>query len=171
MSRYAAIRTLDISNGEGIGISLFMQGCHFHCMNCFNPETWDFNGGKEWTNEVRDHFLDLVSNEHIHRVSILGGEPLCDENEAVVYELCKEIKTRYTDKKIWIYTGYTFEIIQKSSSYKREVLQYVDVLVDGPFVDSLQNFNLAFRGSSNQRLIDVPSTLHSNELQLFKTLV
>lgn len=170
MSRYASIRKLDISNGEGIGVSLFMQGCHFHCKNCFNPETWDFEGGKEWTDEVKEHFLNLVSNEHIHRVSILGGEPLCDENEAVVYELCKEIKTRYTDKKIWIYTGYTFETIQKSSSYKREVLQYVDVLVDGPFVNSLQDFNLSFRGSSNQRLIDVQKSLESEKVKEYLIL-
>ena len=155
MSRYAAIRTLDISNGEGIGVSLFMQGCHFHCKNCFNPETWDFAGGKEWTNQVQEHFLELVSNPHIHRVSILGGEPLCDENADTVIQLCKEIKLRFgDDKKIWVYTGYTFESIRNNKS-KSSILTTIDILVDGQFVESKQDFNLPFRGSSNQRLIDV----------------
>lgn len=171
MSRYASIRKLDISNGEGIGISLFMQGCHFHCNNCFNPETWDFNGGSEWTDEVKNRFLELASNEHIHRISILGGEPLCDENVTAVCDLCKEIKNRYADKKqIWVYTGYTFEAL-KLHPDKLDVLNYIDVLVDGPFVDNLQNFNLAFKGSSNQRLIDVKQTLSQNKITLFKLTI
>lgn len=170
MSRYASIRKLDISNGEGIGVSLFMQGCHFHCKNCFNPETWDFNGGKEWTNEVKSHFLDLISNVHIHRISILGGEPLCNENEEAVFELCKDIKDHYDDKQIWVYTGYTFEAIEKSVSARKEVLNYIDILVDGPFVEGLQDFNLAFRGSSNQRIIDVKKTLQSGEVELYSIL-
>lgn len=154
MKRYAQIRTMDISNGEGIGVSLFVQGCHFHCKNCFNPETWDFDGGKEWNDEVKNHFLELVSNEHVHRVSILGGEPLCNENKDTVIDLCKEIRSKFPEKKIWLYTGYTYEEIRQNKD-KAEILSNIDVLVDGPYIDEKQDFNLLFRGSSNQRLIDV----------------
>lgn len=165
MKRYALIRKMDISNGEGIGISLFVQGCHFHCKNCFNPETWDFNGGKEWNDEVKEYFIGLLKNEHIKRVSILGGEPLCDENVDAIIELCKRIKTEYSDKKIWVYTGYEFNNI-KDSEHKKEILQWIDILVDGPYVDELQDFNLRFRGSSNQRIIDVPSSLRNEAIYI-----
>jgi len=157
MKRYAQIRTMDISNGEGIGISLFVQGCHFHCKNCFNPETWDFNGGKEWNDNIKRHFLDLANNDHVYRISILGGEPLCDENKDTIICLCKEIKERYPNKKIWLYSGYTYETI-RNDIQRNMILMYIDVLVDGPYVDELQDFNLLFRGSSNQRLIDVPKS-------------
>ena len=163
MKRYALIRKMDVSNGEGIGISLFVQGCHFHCKNCFNPETWDFEGGKEWNDEVKKKFLDLASNEHVHRISILGGEPLCEENAETVLDLCKEIKDSYPNKKIWVYTGYTWEeLFQKHIN--KEALNNVDVLVDGPYKDELQDFNLMFRGSSNQRVIDVKQSIERKEV-------
>lgn len=154
MKRYASIRKMDISNGEGIGISLFVQGCHFHCKNCFNPETWDFKGGKEWNQEVRKHFIELANNEHIHRISILGGEPLCDENIEEIISLCKELKEKYPNKKIWIYSGYTYEQIQQDIN-KAEILDIADILVDGPYEEDKQDFNLYFRGSSNQRIIEL----------------
>ena len=154
MKRYASIRKMDISNGEGIGISLFVQGCHFHCKNCFNPETWDFKGGKEWNQEVRKHFIELANNEHIHRISILGGEPLCDENIEEIINLCKELKEKYPNKKIWIYSGYTYEQIQQDIN-KAEILDIADILVDGPYEENKQDFNLYFRGSSNQRIIEL----------------
>lgn len=163
MKRYALIRKMDVSNGEGIGISLFVQGCHFHCKNCFNPETWDFEGGKEWNDDVKKRFLELANNEHVHRISILGGEPLCEENAETVFELCKEIKTLYPNKKIWVYTGYTWEeLIQKHIN--KEALNNVDILVDGPYKDELQDFNLMFRGSSNQRVIDVKASIERKEV-------
>lgn len=106
--RYAQIRKMDISNGEGIGISLFVQGCHFHCKNCFNQETWDFKGGKEWTPAVEEGFIKLAGKPYIKRISILGGEPLADENVKAVYDLIVHLREIYGDsKEIWLYTGYT----------------------------------------------------------------
>lgn len=105
--RYASIRSMDISNGEGVGIALFVQGCHFHCENCFNPETWDFSGGKEWTQEVRDQFITLANRPYIKRISILGGEPLAEENLDEVLDLVNRIRLSSPKKSIWLYTGYT----------------------------------------------------------------
>lgn len=140
--RYAQIRKLDISNGEGIGIALFVQGCHFHCKNCFNQSTWSFDGGKPFTADVKKHFLNLVGNDYVSRVSILGGEPLAQENRLEVERLCRGI-----NKPIWLYTGYTFDKIPCKS-----ILEFVDVVVDGQYVDDLRDFSLKFRGSSNQHI-------------------
>jgi anaerobic ribonucleoside-triphosphate reductase activating protein len=145
--RYASLRDMDISNGEGIGIALFVQGCHFHCKNCFNQSTWNFQEGKEWTREVENTFFHLVSKLYIERVSFLGGEPLADENYEKVLYLAKSID----NKKKWCYTGYTLEELQKLG--KTEILKYIDVLVDGRYVDELRDLNLEFRGSSNQRIL------------------
>ena len=155
--RYAQIRRLDISDGEGIGIALYVQGCHFHCKNCFNKVTWDFNGGKEWTKEVETKFINMSLNEHIERISILGGEPLALENYDTVLNLCKQI-----DKPIWLYSGYVFEDLQG-----KDILNYIDVLVDGRFVDELKDLSLAFRGSSNQRIIDVKESIKNNKVILY----
>lgn len=165
MKRYALIRTMDISNGEGIGISLFVQGCHFHCKNCFNPETWDFNGGKEWNEEVKERFIKLANGEHVNRISILGGEPLCQENVETVLDLCQELKKLYPQKKIWIYTGYTWEYLV-NQDFTKKILENIDVLVDGPYIDELQDFNLRFRGSSNQRVINVSESLRNKKIVL-----
>ena len=105
--RYAQIRSLDLSNGEGVGIALFVQGCHFHCPNCFNPETWDYNGGKEWTEEVKNKFLELANRPYIKRISILGGEPLAEENLDDVLDLVNRIRLSSPQKSIWLYTGNT----------------------------------------------------------------
>lgn len=156
--RYASIRTMDVSDGEGVGCSLFVQGCHFHCKNCFNQSTWDFNGGKEWTKATKEKFLELVNRPYITRVSILGGEPLADENIEDVSDLISQIPL---NKKIWLYTGYVYE---NMDSDRKLVSNSVDVLVDGQFVDELKDMNLPFRGSSNQRLIDIKKTLDSFEI-------
>lgn len=140
--RYTQIRKLDISNGEGIGIALFVQGCHFHCKNCFNQSTWNFNGGKPFTADVKRHFLNLAKNKYVSRVSILGGEPLAAENYLEVEQLCRGI-----GKTIWLYTGYTFNEIPCKS-----ILEFVDVIVDGQYIDDLKDFSLKFRGSSNQHI-------------------
>lgn len=153
--RIADIQEFDVNNGEGVGCSLFVQGCHFHCKNCFNQSTWDFNGGKEWTQSTKEKFLELVNNPYITRVSILGGEPLADENIQDVYDLIKQIPS---SKKIWLYTGYVWDDMD---FVRRLVANSVDVLVDGRFVDELRDLNLPFRGSSNQRLIDIKKTLNS----------
>lgn len=161
--RYAKIREMDISNGEGIGISLFVQGCHFHCRGCFNPETWDFSGGKEWNADVKERFLSLAQKPYVTRISILGGEPLCDENVGKVFDLITDIRKAYPQKSIWVYTGYNFDDITKygngTESLWRKRLDCVlnaDVVVDGQFQldkQDLYNEKIVFAGSTNQRII------------------
>lgn len=146
--RYASIRDFDISNGEGIGASLFVQGCEFHCKGCFNSETWDFKGGEEWTEDKEKYFMELVDKPYISRVSILGGEPLHPVNREAVLNLCKKIKTAYPNKAIWVYTGYTIEEL-KSENVD---LSSINTLVDGRYVHELKDYKLKFRGSSNQRI-------------------
>lgn len=141
--RYASIRDMDISNGNGIGVTLFTQGCHFHCKNCFNKSTWDFDGGKEFTRETCNKFMKLVNRPFIKRVSILGGEPLAKENVDDVCNILKQIK----NKTIWVYTGYTFETVKNY-----DIMKYIDYLVDGQYVDELRDLTLEFRGSSNQNI-------------------
>ena len=126
--RYAQIRSMDISNGEGVGVSLFVQGCPFHCKNCFNSETWDFNGGKEWTEETKNKFMELIDRPYIRRVSILGGEPLHENNLSEVLSLVKEIREKFPDKTIWLYTGYSIEdIVNFNTKPYSVVQQYFDI--------------------------------------------
>ena len=160
--RYAQITPFEICNGKGAGVSLFVQGCRFCCKGCFNSETWDFNGGKAWTQEIEDKFFELIDRPYIKRVSILGGEPLADENKSVVLDLIKRIKGKYPNKSIYLYTGYTFEEISSLNN-----LQYVDVLVDGRYIEEQRDLTLEFRGSKNQRVIDVQKTLKENKIVLY----
>lgn len=146
--RYASIRDFDISNGEDIGVSLFVQGCHFHCPNCFNQSTWNFNGGKEFTIETMRHIIKLMDRPFIKRFTLLGGEPLAPENIETSKEILRVIKETYPNKQVWLFTGYVMENIPDKS-----ILKYVDVLVDGPYKHELRDLSLAFRGSSNQRII------------------
>lgn len=176
--RYASIRDMDISNGIGIGVALFVQGCHRHCKGCFNPSTWDFNGGQEWTEEVQNKFLALIDKPFIKRVSILGGEPLDYENLPNVYDLVKTIKEKYPDKKIWLYTGYTLsdtdfcninglKINSEFDIYEFGIVRNCDIIVDGEYKEELRDLNLAFRGSSNQRVIDVKKTIQEKQIVLY----
>ena len=165
--RYAKIRKMDISNGNGIGVSLFVQGCPFHCEGCFNQETWNFSGGKLWTEKTENQFLSLIYRDYIVRVSILGGEPLCDENVECVLNIIKKIKESYPNKEIWLYTGYDFNtILEKGNNptydncwkYRLECVKNVDVVVDGKFDITLQDLyheKISFAGSTNQRIIRV----------------
>lgn len=163
--RYAAIRKLDISNGEGIGISMFVQGCPIHCKNCFNPETWDFQGGNELTDDVINKFINMADREQIHRISFLGGEPLCVENAPHVLRMIELIKQKYgSRKKIWVYTGYQYESIMNRDAVIQKIMSKIDVLVDGQYKDELRDMTLQFRGSSNQRLIDVKRTLELGKI-------
>lgn len=167
--RYASIRKMDISNGQGVGISLFVQGCHFHCKGCFNYDTWDFSGGKEWTEEIENEFINLADHEYIARISILGGEPLADENIREVTELIDRLNARYPNKKIWVYTGYTFE--ELSAANKVDYISKVDVLVDGRFMiekQDLYNESIVFAGSTNQRIIDIQKTIEQNKIVEYK---
>lgn len=172
--RYSKIREMDISNGEGIGISLFVQGCHFHCKGCFNQETWDFEGGESWTDRVEETFLELANKPYIERISILGGEPLCDENVIDVFNLIKKIKTIYPDKKIWLYTGYEFAEIMNEDTFgksywdllRRNCAQSVDVIIDGKFQldkQDLYNEHIVWAGSTNQNVVDVKEYLKRRE--------
>lgn len=164
--RYALIRKMDISNGPGVGVSLFVQGCHLHCKGCFNSTTWDFNGGKEWNDDVKQKFLELASRPYIKRISILGGEPLSPENSYDIYELIVEIKDKLPDKVIWLYTGYLFEYAI-NNQFNRKILELCDVVVDDRYVEELKDIGLPWRGSSNQRVIDVQETLKQNKIVLY----
>lgn len=162
--RYNKIRKTDISNGEGIGVTLFVQGCRYHCNNCFNKETWDFNGGKEWTEEVEEKFLNLLSNSHIKRVTFLGGEPM--EYAKELFDLVVKIKIQRPDIKIWTYTGYKWEELKT----EEQIFLFAasNYLIDGKYIDELKDLNLLYRGSSNQRIIDVKETFKQNKLVLYK---
>ena len=158
--RYNLIRKMDISNGPGVRVSIFMQGCHFHCKNCFNKETWDFNGGKEFNDKVIEEVLDLCKESYIKGLSILGGEPMHPTNIEGTTALAKAFKEKYPDKTLWVWSGFLFDRDLKD----KEVLKYVDVLVDGQYVDELHDFTLKWRGSSNQRVIDVQKSLKENKV-------
>lgn len=162
--RYSKIHKLDVSNGSGIGVALFVQGCHFHCKNCFNKETWDFNKGKEWTPEIENEFLNLINRPYITRVTLLGGEPL--ETPHQIYLLINKIKDIREDIKIWIYSGFTYEEILLGRERTKAILN-ADILVDGRYIDELKDISLKFRGSSNQRIIDVKKSLMQGKVVLY----
>ena len=159
--RYNRIRKMDISNGPGVRVSVFFQGCPFHCENCFNEETWDFDGGKEFTDEVIDHILDLANKSHITGLSILGGEPMHPKNIKGTEKLVKSFKEKYPNKDIWCWTGFLYDDIKDSN-----VLNYIDVLIDGQFEQNLFDPNIKWRGSSNQRIIDIQKTKKNKKLIL-----
>lgn len=183
--RYASIRSLDISNGEGVGVSLFVQGCPFHCKNCFNSETWDFNGGKEWTEEIKNKFMELIDRPYIKRVSFLGGECLAEQNLDDILSLIQEIRISFPEKTIWLYTGFCWNDIMCSFAglqadcvvldkkdietweKRRKIISNVDVLVDGEYIDEQRDLTLAYRGSSNQHVIDVKQSLAQNKIILY----
>ena len=171
--RYALIRSMDVVNGLGIGTALFTQGCPFHCKNCFNESTWNYKGGKEWTDESLKDFLNLCEPEYINRVSILGGEPLIEENLDDLYLLLAKIKNRFGENKsIWLYTGFTWEELinnqtASTSGVRKLIIKLCDVVIDGKYIDELRDVRLKFRGSSNQRIIDVKESLKQNKTVLF----
>lgn len=162
--RYNKIRKMDISNGEGIRVSIFMQGCVFNCEGCFNPETHDFNKGKEFTDETINRVLELCSKDYIVGLSILGGEPLHPKNIEGTTKLAKLFKETYPDKTIWIWSGFLFDRDLKD----KEILNYIDVLVDGQYKCELYSPKLQWKGSSNQRVIDVKRSLESNKVVLLE---
>lgn len=180
--RYAQIRSMDISNGEGVGVSLFVQGCPFHCFGCFNSETWNFDGGKEWTEETEDKFMKLIDRPYIKRISFLGGEPLAEQNLDDILSLIKEIRISCPEKTIWLYTGYNFDLLKSEyNEYKYtpfatnanewltrwEIITNIDVLVDGEYIDEQKDLTLKFRGSKNQRVINVKETLKQGKVVLY----
>ncbi len=168
---YGEIKKFDIANGEGVRVSLFVSGCTHHCKNCFNQETWDFQYGKEFTFESEREILDALSESYIDGLSLLGGEPFEPSNQRGLLPLLKKVRSQFPDKTIWCYSGYRYEeLIGKSRArceVTDEMLSLLDVLVDGEFVQDLYNISLSFRGSENQRIIDVPKTLSSGEIVLY----
>lgn len=164
--RYAQIRDMDISNGKGIGCSIFLQGCSLnpHCKNCFNKSTWDFNGGYEWTGKETEQLFEILRKPYITRLTLVGGEALDQAKELL--PLLSKIRNKFSNLKIWIYSGRTFEE-NMSVEDKADCLKLCDVLVDGRFVDELKDLTLAFRGSFNQRIIDLKKTFESNDIVLY----
>ena len=161
--KYNKIRKMDIANGPGVRVSVFLQGCSFHCKNCFNPETWDFDKGLEFDDSVIDEIIELCGKSHIQGLSILGGEPMHPKNIKGTIQLAKRFKETYPDKNIWSWSGFLFDQV-----IDKEVFDYIDVLVDGQFVDELRNPNLKWRGSCNQRVIDVKKTIKKGDIVLYE---
>ena len=151
---YAEIKKVDIANGPGVRVSLFVSGCRNHCKGCFNPETWDFDYGRPFTRETEDEIIEALRPSWIQGLSILGGEPTEEENAAVLLPFLKRVRAVLPDKDIWLYSGYTYEALRD-----KEILTLADVLVDGPFLLEQKDAGLAFRGSRNQRIIDLISYL------------
>ena len=162
--RYNKIRKMDISNGPGVRVSIFFQGCQFHCKGCFNEETWDFNGGKEFNLDVINHVIELCNNDYIEGLSILGGEPLNPVNIDGVTLLAKTFKEKYPNKTIWLWSGYIFEDYTKD----KEIVNYLDVIVDGQFKIDLSSPLLKYKGSSNQRVIDVKKSIKKEKIILYE---
>jgi anaerobic ribonucleoside-triphosphate reductase activating protein len=163
---YATIKKVDVANGPGIRVSLFVSGCMHHCKGCFNPETWNYCYGSPFTKETEDEILEALKPDYIKGLSLLGGEPLDPANQLSVLSLVLRFKEMYPTKTLWCYTGYTFESDILTGKLGNQdalmlLLQNIDVLVDGEFVLELKNPNLRFRGSSNQRLIDVKASLET----------
>ena len=170
---YATIKNCDIANGPGVRVSLFVSGCRHRCPGCFNEIAWDFQYGKEFTQNTIDDILDMLQPSHIKGLTLLGGEPFEPENQPAIVELLRQIKSKYPQKSIWAFSGYLFDKDILSGQLgpweiTKEYLSYLDVLVDGPFVMSKKDLSLRFRGSSNQRLIDVPKSLEQNSIVLWE---
>lgn len=162
--RYNKVRKMDISNGPGVRVPIFMQGCTFHCKNCFNPETHDFMGGEEFTEDTIDQVLKLCENENVEGLSILGGEPMHPMNIEGTTELAKKFKEKFPNKNLWVWTGFLFD----RDLQNKEVLKYIDVLVDGQYVDELRDPRLKYNGSSNQRVIDVQNSVKQGKVIFYK---
>lgn len=160
--RYARIDYPEAVNGLGFGVSLFTQGCRFHCKNCFNSELWNYDGGNLWTKENENEIIGLLNQSGIARLSILGGEPLSPENIDDLTSLLKRVKKELPNKRIWLYSGFEYDKIDL------ELIKYVDVLVDGKFVEELKDYTLKFRGSKNQRLVNVQKSLQANKIILWE---
>ncbi len=170
---YANIKNNDIANGPGVRVSLFVSGCTHRCPGCFNEVAWDFDYGEEFTQETIDSILNMLKPPHIRGLTLLGGEPFEPENQRPVVELLRQVKAAYPEKSIWAFSGYLFDkdiLAGRLGPWEitREYISYLDVLVDGPFIEGKKNLSLRFRGSENQRLIDVPASLKENKVVLWQ---
>ena len=170
---FAAIKPSDIADGPGVRVSLFVSGCTNHCENCFQPETWDFGYGEPFTSETEERILSLLDRSYIKGLTILGGEPFEPSNQRELLPFVGRVHERYPDKTIWMYSGFTYEEMTRDGAHPHceatlPLLGLIDVLVDGRFVEKLKNLSLRFRGSSNQRLIDMKKTLANGEIVLWE---
>ena len=170
---YADIKRIDVANGEGVRVSVFVSGCNHHCKGCFNECAWDFNYGNKFTEKQENEVLKDLDHDYISGLSLLGGEPLEPANQEGLLPLVKKVKEKFPDKKIWCYTGFDFEKdvvgkMAKQSETTKELLQYLDVIVDGKFEEEKKDLKLRFRGSSNQRILDVQESLKENKLVEYK---
>ncbi len=170
---YATIKNCDIANGPGVRVSLFVSGCTHRCKGCFNEMAWDFNYGQPFTQDTVNDILKMLSPDYVKGITLLGGEPFEPENQPAILDLLRQIKKQYPDKSVWAFSGYLFDRDILSGRLgpwetTKEYLSYVDVLVDGPFVEAKKDLNLRFRGSSNQRIIDVPASLSKGEVVLWE---
>ena len=167
---YATIKNCDIANGPGVRVSLFVSGCTHRCPGCFNEVAWDFDYGQPFTQETIDTILNMLKPDYIQGLTLLGGEPFEPQNQRTLVELLRQIRKNYPGKSIWAFSGYLFEkdILSGRLGDTAEYLSYLDVLVDGPFIEAKKNLSLRFRGSENQRLIDVPASLRKGETVLWQ---
>lgn len=168
---YGEIKNCDIANGEGVRVTLFVSGCTNRCPGCFQPQTWDFTFGRPFTRETEDNILEMLAPSYINGLTLLGGEPFEPENQRALLPFVRRVKERYPDKTVWAFTGFTLELLRTEGSHPRceatdGLLSLVDVLVDGPFVEEKRNLALRFRGSENQRLIDLNASRAAGKLIL-----
>lgn len=168
---YSTIKDCDIANGIGVRITLFVSGCTNHCKNCFQPQTWDFDFGEPFTEETEEKLLEMLKPDYINGLTLLGGEPMEPQNQRALVPFLKRARESYPNKNIWCFTGFTYEVLKTDGSHPRcevtdEMLSLIDVLVDGRYVDELKDLTLQFRGSSNQRLIDMVKTRENGEVTL-----
>ncbi|MBE5934508.1 MAG: anaerobic ribonucleoside-triphosphate reductase activating protein [Lachnospiraceae bacterium] len=173
---YADIKQYDVANGPGVRVSLFVSGCTHQCKNCFNKEAWDFKYGKPFTNDTIDSIIEYCGQSYVKGLTILGGEPMEPSNQKGILPLIKKFKEIYPDKSLWIFSGYDFEndilnVMSHKYPETKQILSYVDVIVDGKFIEELQNRNLRFKGSSNQRTILVQESLKNNTLVLWDDVI
>ena len=166
------VMTADVANGEGMRVSVFVSGCRNHCKGCFQPQTWDFNYGREYTPEIEQFIIDELSKSYYDGITILGGDPMEPENQEPVLRLLRRIKKELPDKNVWVYTGYVYDrdLVPGGKRFvdgvTRELLESIDILIDGRFVEELKNLMLNFRGSSNQRIIKMKETLETGKVVL-----
>ena len=170
---YGEIKNCDIANGPGVRVSLFVSGCTNHCKNCFQPQTWDFEYGTPFTKETENKILDMLSPDYINGLTVLGGEPFEPSNQRALLPFLQMVADKYPQKNIWMFSGFTLEELQSDGSHPRcevtdDILSLIDVLVDGRYDEALKNLSLKFRGSSNQRLIDMKATLSNNKIVLWE---
>lgn len=166
---YADIKKIDVANGEGVRVSVFVSGCNHHCKGCFNQCAWDFNYGKEFTEKEEQQIIDYMNHDYISGLSLLGGEPLEPKNQEGLLPLVKKVKEKFPNKNIWCYTGFDFEKdvvgkMAKNNETTRELLKYIDVIVDGKFEEDKRDLKLQFRGSSNQKIVDVKKSLQTGQI-------